>query len=115
MSSFTNKAWQTWTETNANDLHLQIARLVVARDSSSYGQPLRLSLAPLSKTVPGPQIDSPCDLLVLFVAVEDWLYVLQPTVSKVVRKALALVDDDIVDRLPTTAEEEPSLKKQRKA
>eukprot|EP01033_Poteriospumella_lacustris_P011438 gene11438-8136_t len=105
-----SSSWETWKAKNAAGVHLQVARLVVARDEAVDGLPsVSLSMANLSATIPLPHAGCPCDLLVLFIAVEDWLYVLQPTMSKQVLSALALEPNEENDE--TTS---PALKKARK-
>lgn len=64
--------------THATGVALQVARVVVSRDVHGA---LSLSLANLSATMPGPQVGCPCTLLVLFIAVEEWLSVLQKDVT----------------------------------
>ena len=71
-------SWDTWKTTNATGVALQVARVVVSRDMHGA---LSLSLANLSATMPGPQAGCPCDLLVLFIAVEEWLSVLRKDVT----------------------------------
>ena len=71
-------SWDTWKVTHATGVELQVARVVVSRDMHGA---LSLSLANLSATMPGPQVGCPCTLLVLFIAVEEWLCVLQKDVT----------------------------------
>eukprot|EP01033_Poteriospumella_lacustris_P003136 gene3136-2309_t len=71
-------SWDTWKTTNATGVELQVARVVVSRDMHGA---LSLSLSNLSATMPGPQAGCPYTLLVLFIAVEEWLSVLQKDVT----------------------------------
>eukprot|EP01033_Poteriospumella_lacustris_P014810 gene14810-10590_t len=76
---FTKRSsWDSWKTTYATGVALQVARVVVSRDMHGA---LSLSLANLSATMPGPQAGCPCTLLVLFVAVEEWLCVLRKDVT----------------------------------
>lgn len=66
-------SWAQWKKTNADVVHLEVARRALSRDAQQAGRPssLRLSLANLSTKVPHPKRSLVCDLLVLFIPVEN--------------------------------------------
>ena len=109
---YKSSSWETWKAKNATNVHLQVARLVVARDEAVDGLPsVSLSMANLSATMPRPHAGCMCDLLVLFIAVEDWLSVLQPTMlSKQVQSTSTPAESDEEEDETTT----PASKKARK-
>lgn len=65
-------------EEHAKGVNLQVARVNLSRDSSG-SQSLHLSLANLSPHATSLQLDSECDVLVLFIPVELWLGALTMT------------------------------------
>jgi hypothetical protein len=75
---FARSSWDDWKKEHAENVNLQVARVDLSRDSSN-SQSLRLSLANLSPHAASLQLDSACDLLVLFIPVELWLGVLTMT------------------------------------
>lgn len=77
---FENTSWAQWKEIHAGGVHLEVAQVVLSPNAQSVDRPsLRLSLADLSRKVPRPQNTLACDLLVLFIPVESWLYKLNPS------------------------------------
>lgn len=79
---FAKSSWTSWKKKHAKGVHLEVARVDILHSVTREGPSLHLSLANVSSTIPCPQGEDPCDLLVLFVPVESWLNTLAQRATK---------------------------------